>query len=392
MPTVTLNDRKIKGLAPAAAPVEYFDRTFPAFGVRVWPSGAKAFVLFYRQNRKQRRMTLGQYPDLTLSKARQKARDALTAVSEGRDPGQEQIATKARTFDALARRYLDKHAKKKKRSWRSDDRIIRCELAPHWQHRPVASIKRADVRELVDGIAERPAPIFANRVLALIRTMFNFAIDQEWIEANPAQRLPAPGKEHKRDRVLSDDEIRQLWAFLHTEPTGEHARWTRLSRAVLLLRLITGQRGAELIQMRRADLQGAWWTIPADVAKNGLAHRVYLTPLALHVLERIAPDLSPDAEYLFQGIRGTRQRKHALDGMPLTNFQPRDLRRTAASHMAMLGVNRLVISKVLNHVETGITAVYDRHGYDAEKRRAWHAWDQHLTWLVCPVVLNVPTD
>lgn len=386
MPIVTLNDRKVNALEPESKPIEYFDRGFPAFGVRVWPSGKKSFVLFYRQHRRLRRLTLGQYPELTLAKARAKARDAVTAVSEGRDPSGEQQTARVRTFGALSTRYLEKWAKKRKRSWRSDDRIIRCELKG-WEHRPVDGIRRADVRELIEAIAERPAPVFANRVLSCIRKMFNYAIDQDWLEANPAQRLAAPGAERARDRVLSEDEIRVLWAFLHTDledPDPVKVRWARLSRAILALRLITGQRGVEITQMRRQDIVGDWWTIPATVAKNKLAHRVYLTPLAQAELARIAPDVAKDADFVFRGVRGTRQRKQALTGCPIPNFQPRDVRRTAASNMTKAGVDRLVVSKVLNHVESGITAVYDRHGYDDEKQAAMLVWEGVLRRILAP--------
>jgi integrase len=245
-----------------------------------------------------------------------------------------------------------------------------------WDHRPVSSIKRSDARELLDAIVARGAPIAANRVLSLGRKVCNFAIDQEWLETNPFQRVKRPSVERARDRVLTDEEIKALWLYLHSESDD---RYTRLTRATFALRLITAQRGIEIANMRRQDIQGDWWTIPKEYAKNKLAHRVPLTTLALAELERIEPDTDKDSPFIFKGIRGTRQRQGALENLPVEDFQPRDLRRTAASNMTKAGVNRLVVSKILNHVETGITAVYDRHSYDAEKRVGLETWDALLT-------------
>ena len=133
--------------------------------------------------------------------------------------------------------------------------------------------------------------------------------------------------------------------------------------------------------MRWRDLDGSWWTIPANVAKNGLPHRVPLSKAALDVLNDLHEGRAtnvPD-HYVFAGIRGTRQRRGALAGLDVENVRPHDFRRTAASRMASAGVPRLVIAKVLNHVDTGITAVYDRHGYDAEKRPGLDTWARTLT-------------
>lgn len=384
MPSVLLNDRKVSSLQPSDRRVEYFDRSFPAFGLRITSSGVKSFILFYRQHGRLRRMTLGRYPELKLGAARAKARKALDAVSEGDDPAATRITAKGRTFRALGKLYIDKYAKPRKRSWRDDKMMLAREFAD-WDHRPVTSIKRSDARELLDAIVERGAPIAANRVLSLGRKVCNFAIDQEWLEVNPFQRVKPPAPERARDRVLSDDEIRALWLYLHTDiedADPQVVRYARLTRATFTLRLITAQRGIEIANMRRADIQGDWWTIPAEYAKNKLSHRVPLTTLALAELERIAPDADADSPFVFCGIRGTRQRQGALDDLPIEDFQPRDVRRTAASKMTGAGVDRAIVKMILNHVDPSITAVYDRYSYDAQKRAALETWDAILTTLV----------
>jgi integrase len=391
MPKITLNDRAIAGLKPPKdGQVEFFDRSFPGFAVRVGATGRKTFVLFHRVNGKLQRLTVrdpqtdaSTYPTLTLAKARELARTALQTSSVGRDPHAERQEARERTFGKLAELYVEQHAKRQKRSWRDDARMIRQELDV-WDERPVAAIRRADVRDLLEGIVQRGAPVLANRVLALVRKMLNFALDREWVEANVAAKMARPAAEQSRTRVLTADEIKQVWAWLK-QPAPKDAdenHWA-LAQAALKLRLITAQRGGEVIDMRWADvdLAARWWTIPAERSKNKLPHRVPLTDTAVKILEplRLAAD---DSAHVFGGIRGTRHRRGLLDGLGIADVRPHDFRRTAASMMAGGGVPRLTIAKILNHVETSITAVYDRHSYDAEKRAALTWWDARLTAII----------
>jgi site-specific recombinase XerD len=117
-------------------------------------------------------------------------------------------------FRDLAAAYIA-HAEKKHRSWREEKRIIEKDLLPVLGFFRLLDIRRRDLRQLVEDIAQkRYAPIMANRTLALLSRMFNFALDREWIEANPASRIPEPGVERSRERVLSAEELRELWPVL----------------------------------------------------------------------------------------------------------------------------------------------------------------------------------
>jgi len=250
------------------------------------------------------------------------------------------------------------------------------------------SIRRKDVRELLDGIVDRGAPVLANRVLALVRKIFNFGIGEEWVEANPAHRMGLPSAEQSRTRVLTPDELRAVWAWLE-RPTADDAddterRHRTLAQAALKLRLILAQRGGEVIAMRWADvdLTTGWWTIPAEDSKNKMPHRVPLTAPAIKIVKALQTEAADDAVYAFAGIRAPRHRRGALEGLEVADLRPHDFRRTAATMMASAGVSRLVIAKVLNHAEKGITAVYDRASYDAEKRAALEGWAQTLTAIV----------
>ncbi len=187
MPTIKLTDLAVKRLKlPAEGQTDYFDATLPGFGVRVSEKGRKSFVLMYRGPNKRgkrvlRRLTLGAYPALTLAEARALAREALQEVERGGDPirqRQERRRTgdSPRTVTAVADQFIQRHAKEKNRRWGETKRIFDREVLPAWGDRPIGSITRIDVIELLDPIMDRGAPYMANRVLAAVRKLFNWAI------------------------------------------------------------------------------------------------------------------------------------------------------------------------------------------------------------------------
>jgi integrase len=135
--------------------------------------------------------------------------------------------------------------------------------------------------------------------------------------------------------------------------------------------------------MRWHDIESDWWTIPGTVTKNKLPHRVPMTKTALNMLKALKAD-GEKADYVFVGIRGTRQRRGALENLKIDDVRPHDFRRTAASMMTSAGIPRLTVAKVLNHVsaDAGVTAIYDRHSYDAEKRVALETWERTLLGIV----------
>jgi integrase len=374
MPTLTLTAQTVKSIKPTQGRrVEYIDSIVPGLALRVTPAGAKSWTVRYRHRTRMRRMTLGSVDVLSLAKARERARDELHAASKGADPATaKQAGRKAETIGDLATLYLEKWAKPRKRSWRADANLLRNKVLPKWKSRAITDITRQDVRLLVEDVAEAGAPIVANRVAALLSKLFAFALDRDLVTASPAVRIPRPGTEQARDRVLTEDELRALWkAFGALEPA---------MGAFYKLRLLTAQRGGEVASMRwqDVDLHAGWWTIPSTSSKNKLAHRVPLAPTALALLKALQPKESEPVAYVLAGARGKRQQSEAAATFTVPNFRGHDLRRTAASLMAGHGIARLTISKVLNHVERSVTAVYDRHSYDAEKASALAWWDARV--------------
>ena len=380
MATLKLTARTVESIKPpASGRADYWDTDPRGFGLRVSESGRKTWMVMYRAGGVQRRLTIGTYPAMKLADARQKAKDALQDVSKGIDPSLvKQAERKAETFKELAAEYLTRYAKKRKRSWRKDEQAIERDLNPAFGNRKAKDIRRQDVVRLLERIVERGAPIQANRTHEILRRIFNWAIsvDEGSIEVNPAANIGKPSAENQREKVLTDDEIRAVWKAMEAQ--------TPLMGAMFKLRLVTAQRGGEISHMRWPNIDGDWWTIPGEYSKNGRAHRVPLSPLALSILDEIRP-VTDKQEWVFLSPSGkgpiTSIWKATADirDKSKVDFRPHDLRRTAASLMTgRLGINRLVVSKILNHIETGVTAIYDRHSYDAEKRAALDAWGDLL--------------
>jgi len=206
---------------------------------------------------------------------------------------------------------LYKTHREKAKSWTETRRIMEREVLPIWRHLRVVDVKRRTVRELVEHKA-RHAPIMANRILSRISAMLTFAMEQDWIESNPAWRIRQPGEERSRDRVLSRDELRELWPALHeTEAKKEDGtpkpRLSQTLNDALLVMLLTAQRRGEVCTMRwqDIDLSTGWWLIPAESSKNADPHRVPLTPMALKILERREKADNRDDLYVFSNHRHT---------------------------------------------------------------------------------------
>ena len=372
MATVRLTDRLIRNLKTDKTQEDFYDENFSggSFAVRVSKHGRRSFVLFYRVNGRKRRMTLGVYPVLGLADARARARQIIGDVSRGQDPaGVSQSET--RTFADLAELYLECHARvnKKASSCREDERILGTYLLPVWASRKVTDITRPEIIQLLDAIAfKRQAPVMANRVKALLHTIFRFAIRKAYVPddfLNPCVEIGPLVDEQSRDRVLTDGEVRTLWKELSArkEPTA----------SIYRLILLTAQRPGEVRQMRWEYVEGDLWTIPAAIVKNGRQHLVPLSSQALEILEQLRP-LTGRSEWVFPSSTGgsirwlqkTSQRLHQKVGF---HFRPHDLRRTAATGMGRLGVDEIIIARVLNHswVDRNMTAVYNRlpEMYDA---------------------------
>lgn len=352
-------------------------------GIRVTPKGTKSFVLKYDIDGQDRWLTFGQYPKLRLAEALTKYGEALEKIESGEDPADENVQIneanrKALTVRQLADQYIEKYAKPRKRSWKEDERILEHDVLGNWGGKRASKISRRDVIDLLDDIVARGAPVQANRTLAVIRRMFNFAIDRDVIAASPCHRIKPPSPESSKDRYLTLDEIKSFWTSLDTAPL---AKRTKLALKLLLLTL---QRSTEIAGINKSelDLQAGTWIIPAERTKNKQAHLVTLSPQAIEIVTTLLDGAGEDG-FLFPGEGSgdhltnsalSRAIARNLDHFGMAKFTPHDLRRTGSTQLAAFKVPRFDRDRVLNHTDRTVGAVYDIHEYEDEKRAALNLW------------------
>jgi integrase len=397
-----LTDLSVEKQKPnPATRLEIADAGVPGLYLIIQPSGAKSWALRYRAASKSTKLTLGPYPAVSLRAAREAARVALGKAAAGTDPASEKREARAAArrpkpehdlVEKVAATFVERYAKKN-RSWQETERVLKKEIAGPWAGRRLSEIKRADVHELLDGIVDRGSPIMANRALAALRRMCGWAAERGLIDTSPCAGIKAPSAERSRDRVLSADELK---AALQ----GSQAIGWPFGPLVQLL-VLTGQRRDEVAEMRWAeiDLERRTWTIPRERVKNDQAHTVPLSEAAVEILRGL-PKVEGKAGFVFStngktpvsGFSRAKERIDAyLDEAPRWTLH--DLRRTAASGMAGLGIAVHVVEAVLNHRSgtiKGVAAVYNRYSYDAEKRAALEAWGRHVRGIIsCEPAGNV---
>lgn len=391
MPRIEMTAEWIEAVQPEPKRIDYFDTKVPGLCLRVTPTGVKTWTLLYYHGRRLRRLTLGTYPAIRLQQARQQGQKKRGAAQMGQDPATEkQTARSADSFGELAKQYLE--AKKHKRSLDEDRRIIDVYLNPRFEHVAASAVKRPDIGAMLQSIAAN-APIMGNRVLACIRGIYNWAIESGILEATPCIRLKPPAAEKKRSRTLSDTEIKKVWAVLEAESSTV--------ADVYKLRLLTAQRGGEVMGMRwsEIDMDARWWTIPEERSKNKKAHRVWLSDPVMRILERREEAnkkrnkrAGGPSEFVFPG---KRKGKHLSEpkrvfaaiaaASEVKNWVGHDLRRTTATAMTRdLKVSRFIVARVLNHTDgNDVTGMhYDMYEYDDEKKDALERWGKRVALIV----------
>ena len=424
-----MNEHTLKRIKfdPAKGRAEYLDPPMPGhgtFGVRVNKT-CKSFIWVYSFHGRTRRLTLGQYPDLSLAEARAKAAQAAELHKQGVDPGQKKLVELVEyrtspTFEEAVVSYLE-WAEKNKKSWREDERMLRTEFVPHLGRAKIGDIRRKQVVALLDDKA-KTAPVQANRLLAVIRKMFNFCVEREILDATPLVKMKNVAKEKTRERSLNRHEL--VWFLLRlTEPTI-----TQNTRFALLLSLMLAQRSGRIVQMRwiDIDLEDAIWDRSGQFEKNNNPIAIPLSEDVLNILkylrerqvqkvvandpERWAKSqvLPSPGQYVFPGRWLTKPQTQPSLNRAMRRFYdtyvkdkdrveeesllriaedyPRptvhDLRRSATTHMSRQGLGKDVRSRILNHKDLSVDAIYDRYAYFDEKAVALGEWHGFLKGLL----------
>jgi len=380
---VLLTDRFCDRAKSSGPQCDYFDESVSGLSLRVSNQGVKAWTLHFTGPTGTRsRLTLGRYPSISLANARALALEAKAAVAEGRDPRR---ATNAMTVSDLAASYLEKHASTL-RSGNQIKRRFERDIIPVIGNVPLAQFHRRDATRMLDAITRRGAPVEATRSFEDLRAMLRWGVARGDLDHNPIDGMRKPQGSKPRERVLSDDEIRTLWSSL---PTAL-AHIPDCQR-ILKLCLVTAQRVGEVTGMTRKelDLKHKIWRLPGERTKNAHPHTVALSPLAIELIgkgddEWIFPN--PDGAGAFPPLVVAQTLYRVQDRFGIAHFTAHDLRRTALTGMAQLGVAPIVLGHIANHRTTtkaGMTlSVYVQHAYEKEKREALELWADRLQGII----------
>jgi integrase len=349
----TFTDKWLKGLKPSAAIYEERDAGCPGLLIRV-SRRAKVWEVVASRDGKRRRIRLGTYPDTSLAMARRKAsehKSSLTIHSRG----------------LRVRDLFDMYADEKRpirRAFGDVEMVWRS-----WAEPMLGGVRLEDLNmrhgaELIAHVAKHSSPNRARKVMRYLSPMLTFAAGRGLLPGNPWAGLYLPEGVERRDRVLSRAEWQAAWQWAE----GRQYPWGPFLRALML----SAQRLTEVAAMRWAEIDHDLWAIPAARHKSKKRHEVPMSG-ALAALIEAQPRHD---EYVFSTMRGRaivpgqKLLKQVQADTETTGWRFHDLRRTGATLMGEGGVNRFTIERVLGHSDHTVTAIYDRHTYQSEKRRA----------------------
>lgn len=386
---------------------EFHDTVVRGLSLLASKGGTKSFYLTYTRGAdgKRARMKLGRYPEMTLGKAREKARDARAEIEDSNDPLVEKAAE---TVSDLVENYI-RRGVPKKRFAKEIARRLRQNVSSVIGYVKLADLHNRDITSCIDALEDLGADIEANRVSEDVRAMVRWAKTRGDLDVNFVEQMRNFHEATERDRALSDYEIRTMWSALPSAVMEEG------TRRILRLCLITGQRAREVSGMTRNEikLDRGLWVIPPLRLKRGLEHgehTVPLSPMALDIIrEQIAfneavfnrkhgttpnylfPDPGGKAAVTVGSVSKALEREAVTKRgittiLGIAPWRPSDLRRTAASRMAELEALPYIIAHVLGHMSVTKASMtgnlYDTYDYSREKREALEVWANRLASVV----------
>jgi integrase len=394
---------------PPTGRIELGDEICPGLLLRVTDRGVRSFSVIYKVvgeggvsktgrllKGKQHRITLGQWPALKLTDAREQARDILSAALEGRDLRDERRAQNllraTNTVESVTERFIRLYARPNVKSWRNIERVLNLHVMPHWGDRIMRDIRRGDVHELLDRLVAAGKTGTAREVRKHLSSLFNWAVDREIVPDNPLYGMTRADLKntHEAGRALEDDELRAIWQAAGDlgYPFGSMYR----------LLILTGQRRNEWASVRRSEIDpdNRLLEIARDRYKGGRDHIIPLSDPAWALVETL-PAWPGNDYHLFsttdgrKPVSGFSRAKSRLDrgagrllcdsGGGLRRYRVHDFRVTCETRLANLGINQEVRDAVLGHAKPGLQKTYNKHDYMDEKRAALEAYAEHLSRL-----------
>lgn len=389
-----LTKRVVEAERSSSKPHFIWDADLKGFGLKVFPSGTKTFVVQYRssEDNRTKRRAIGKFDSpWTCQAAREEAARILHLVGLGQDPKPRASANAEflpDTFEAFSECFLSQYAA---RNWAPRTIEMHRSNVERWLNPILGNLRidkitRKDVTKVLDQV-EPSKPALPRNLFVLMRTMFNWAVDRGDLDKSPAAGMKPPRPPAERHHILSDEEVIVVaFAALKFGPV-----WGGLIHMLLW----TGQRLREVAEAdwSEFDRESKLWTIPAERTKNRREHVVPLNRPALFTLDDIVGTSEwPKSGFVFshkpgRPVSGFSRMKKQFDdsiaelGEAVRPWRLHDLRRTVATNMQRLGVRFEVTEAILNHVsitQAGVASVYQRHDWAEEKRLALDAWGKKL--------------
>jgi integrase len=419
MASIRISKATVDAAMPvASSDVILWDDRVAGFGLKVTPAGLKVYIYRYRVAKPgqaaqtaPRKYTIGRHGDLTPDQGRKRAQELAAMVAQGIDPRQQELAAMAAreatvtlveeqarverdlAFRRIAKLWLEHYQNDMERRASSvamATLVVNRYLAPALGDTPLPHIGRRQLQPVIDSIPSHKRGI-RRAVFAYSSVLWGWAMRRGHIDVNPILAMEKPPAPVARERVLTDNELMQVYRAAETL----HPIWT----AFFKLLVLTGQRRSEVagIKWEELDRATATWTIPASRAKNAKAHLVPLAPASVWLLDAQAGGAEwPQRGFILTTtgrtpVSGISKAKAALDTV-MSKERPQvdpwrlhDIRRTLATGLQRLGVRFEVTEAVLNHVsgsKGGVAGVYQRHDWADEKRSALEAWAGHVEQLM----------
>jgi integrase len=348
--------------------VLYYDVQVPGLAIMVSPAGTKTFYLVrrIRNSRGERgnteKISLGKFPLLTVENARKEALKRLGEIATGANPAQAiRDAKKELTFAELFGNYVERYARQHTKTWqetvRSFERYFQV-----WRTRKCSTVKRTEVQNWVNRLAEERGIYTANRSFDTFKAVLRWGLKQELIklDSDPCFGIVRFKTKPRERFILPGDEYQRFIAALLAEPN-------EMLRDFFLMCLYTGARKTNIMSMRWSDvnLELQTWLIPDT--KNDDAQTITLIGQAVALLSRRQRAAEPEAVWVFPSDSRTGHLmspkfawKRLLDRAGITDLRIHDIRRTVGSYMAIQGVSPTIIGKALGHRSQQSTAVYTR--------------------------------
>lgn len=365
--------------SPATGRAEYQDSKTPGLKIRVTPSGAKTFSVVKRVRGGQPlRVTLSRFPEMSIEQARRQAAVILAEIAEGGNPAEVKRAIKGElTFADLFDEYLKRHAYIHKKTGKQDEQRYKQYLEKPFGKKKLSSITKDEITKLHASITSDGHPVVANRVLALLSSVFNRGIEWSITQSNPCLKVRR-NKEVSRDRFLASDELTSFFTALNAEPN-------HTIRDYIWMSLLTGARRANVLAMQWSEINfiDGTWRIPET--KNGTPQNVPLLKAAMDVLKVRRITIADEEPFVFPGIGKTghlvepkKVWANILANANIAALRIHDLRRTMGSWQSMTGASLAIIGKSLNHKSVQTTAIYARLDMDPVRNSMSTAADAML--------------